>query len=337
MVSVIVPVYNVEKYLIQCLDSILNQTYNDLEIIIIDDGSKDSSGRICDEYAERYDNIHAYHKLNEGLGMARNTGIKYAHGKYIVFLDSDDYLDKECISNLVDNMEKNNVDLCKGGYKRVYNDGTIKSLREYNNYFFDGSEAKDILFPRMIGSSPNKNDSIEMCVTGSLYNANIIIDNNLRFPSERELISEDLLFNMEYMQYANGACLIKQSAYNYRINTESLTTSYRKDRFIACKKFYRYTKKRLHELNYSNATIQRLDRIFFVYIRGCIAQECKNKSRKSSRECIRSIGEICSDQLVHSIIEKYPKKNMGKKQKIFLGLVYWKMKTILYLLSEIGV
>ena len=91
LISVIVPVYNVERYLRECLDSLINQTYNDLEVIMVDDGSKDSSGKICDEYSEKYDNFKVIHKENAGLGMARNTGFEYIKGGYVTFVDSNLY------------------------------------------------------------------------------------------------------------------------------------------------------------------------------------------------------------------------------------------------------
>ena len=131
--------------------------------------------------------------------------------------------------------------------------------------------AKNILFPRMIGSAPTQHDSVEMCVWGTIYKADIIKNEHLHFYSEKDLISEDLVFNMEYMQYANGACLVKDVGYDYRINTSSLTKSYRCDRFEASKLFYVTVRNKLIELKYDQNTLLRLDRIFFVYLRGCIA------------------------------------------------------------------
>lgn len=98
LISIIVPVYNVEKYLRHCLDSLLKQTYKNIEVIMIDDGSKDSSGQICDEYANKHENFCVIHKKNAGLGMARNTGLEYVHGEYITFLDSDDYLESAALN-----------------------------------------------------------------------------------------------------------------------------------------------------------------------------------------------------------------------------------------------
>ena len=336
MVSIIVPVYNVESYLRQCLDSIYNQTYKDIEVIMVDDGSKDSSGKICDEYAKKYFNFFVYHKYNEGLGMARNTGLEYIRGDYVAFVDSDDFLEPRCIEILLKKMILNKVDICKGGFKRVYDNGRIKSVRYYQEELFKGEMAKNILFPRMIGSAPTQHDSVEMCVWGTIYKSDIIKNEHLHFYSEKDLISEDLVFNMEYMQYANGACLVKDVGYDYRINTSSLTKSYRCDRFEASKLFYVTVRNKLIELKYDQNTLLRLDRIFFVYLRGCIAQENKKRSGRSVHECINKINYICNDQTVQLIIDRYPKKKLGIPQNIFLWLVHYKMGFLLYIIMKIG-
>ena len=94
-VTVVVPVYNVEKYLIRCIESLINQTLKEIEIILVNDGSKDKSGKICEKYALKYKNIKVIHQLNKGLSGARNTGIKIAQGEYVGFVDSDDYVEKD--------------------------------------------------------------------------------------------------------------------------------------------------------------------------------------------------------------------------------------------------
>ena len=110
-ISVIIPVYNVEKYISRCLDSILNQSYKNVEIIIINDGSTDKSGLICDEYSKRYDNIRVFHKENGGVSSARNLGITVAKGEYITFADPDDFLNKDMYKILYDNAKNNNSDI----------------------------------------------------------------------------------------------------------------------------------------------------------------------------------------------------------------------------------
>lgn len=332
LVSVIVPVYNVEKYLRQCLDSLLEQTYKSIEVVMVDDGSKDSSGKICDEYAEKYENFYAIHKENAGLGMARNTGFEHINGEYVTFLDSDDYLENNCVEILYNNLLKYKVDMCKGGFKRVIDSGEIVSEREYQNEQFIGNDAKLELLPRMIGSSPSQHDSVEMCVCGAIYKASLIKKYNLKFPSERELISEDLVFNIDYMQHADGACTIEEMGYNYRVNLKSLSTSYRPDRFEASKHFYLEMKRKLQELGYGKKTMLRLDRMFFVYLRMCIGQE-KNAQSKKMIMKISMIKNICADSILNNVIKQYPVNELKIKQRIFLNLVLHKQAALLYMLS----
>ena len=119
LLSVVVPVYNVEKYLDRCIKSIINQTYKNLEIILVDDGSVDASGKICDKYAEKDKRIKVIHKENEGLSEARNTGIKLSKGDYITFVDSDDYIDERMYEILINDLEKYDVDIASCDYLRI--------------------------------------------------------------------------------------------------------------------------------------------------------------------------------------------------------------------------
>ena len=335
LISVIVPVYNVEKYLRQCLDSLLAQTYKDIEVIMVDDGSTDNSGIICDDYAEKNKNYYVVHKTNAGLGMARNTGLECANGNYIVFIDSDDYIEKNCIEILYKNLIKYHVEMCKGGFKRVLDSGETVTERKYQLEYFEGEKARTELLPRMIGSSPSQHDSIEMCVCGAIYKADVIKQNELKFHSERELISEDLVFNIDYMQYAKGACTIAEMGYNYRINLKSLSTSYRPDRFKASIHFYQEMKKKLQKLGYGEETILRLNRMLFIYLRMCIRQEKPAASKKKMKASIRSINKICQDDVVKDVINNYPVSQLGKKQRLFLYLIKNKKSIILYMLSRI--
>lgn len=334
LISVIVPVYNVEKYLRQCLTSLVNQTYRNIEVVMVDDGSKDSGGLICDEYAKKYQNFSVVHKKNAGLGMARNTGLEYINGKYVVFVDSDDYVENTLIENLYKNLLKNKVDMCKGGFKRFTDANEVIFERKYNDVLYEGDKAKTELLPRMIGSSPLDHDSIEMCVWGAIYNANIIRNFGVKFHSEREFISEDLVFNIDYMQYANGACTIPDTGYNYRVNLKSLSTSYRPDRFEACKFLYLEMKRKLQNLGYDEDALLRLDRTFFIYLRMCIRQEKPSALKEKKKNLISNIDKICQDQVVVDVINNYPSKYLGFSQRLFLNLIKGKHSNILYILAK---
>lgn len=337
MISIIIPVYNVEKYLRECLDSVLRQTYRDFEVWLIDDGSTDNSCEICDEYVDKYGNFHVIHKTNAGLGMARNTGIENANGEYITFLDSDDYWEKDMLETLIRVMQEKKVDICKSGFRRVNNSHEKIMEITYENELYIGEQARLGLLPRMIGSCPEYSDSIEMAVCACLYKAKIIKENNVRFPSERNLISEDLIFNIEVMQFANGAITLQYVGYCYRVNQGSLTTQFRSDRFVACKKLYKYVKTRLDELGYAEDAHLRLDRSFFVYLRMCISQEKKSVSGHIRKNRKNNIKEICIDELVKKCIANYPLHCLGIKQRFFIFLIELKMSTVLDVLNELGI
>lgn len=144
LISVIIPVYNVEKYLERCIESVCNQSYKNLEIILIDDGSTDGSGRICDKKREGDVRIIVYHKENGGQGTARNKGLDLCSGKYITFLDSDDMMESSCIEELYDFLVKNNLDISACNYARYTEDGHMISLFEekYDDFIVNGIEAQ---------------------------------------------------------------------------------------------------------------------------------------------------------------------------------------------------
>ena len=334
LISVVVPVYNVEDYLQECLDSLINQTYKNLEIILVDDGSTDKSKNICDAYAEKHDNVVVIHKINNGLGMARNTGLGYVTGEYVMFLDSDDYLDLTLIEILYNAIKEKDADVCKSGFRKVTDTGKILYERKYKNEFFNKNCVTSNFLPRMIGSAPDKKDSIEMSVCASLYRVSHIKRHNIMFLSEREIISEDLMFQIEYMQYANSAYIVSHVGYNYRTNINSLTKKYRNDKFEDCMKFYFYTRKRLFELNYDEETMYRLDRITFIKVKGCISQE--KFSKNSFLKIIRNIRSMCNDVRLQTIIKKYPINELGYKQKIFMYMLKYKQSFLLYICMKLG-
>lgn len=334
-ISVIIPVYNVEKYLEACVQSVLTQEYKETEVILVDDGSTDNSGAICDRLQKENPEIIVIHKQNAGLGLARNTGLEAATGEFVTFLDSDDILYPTELLDLYNAMIKNNVDYCKGGFKRIKDDGTLIGLFKYEDEIFAGEDARLSLLPRLIGSSPKKHDSIGMSVWGSLYKNHIIQENNLRFPSERELMSEDIVFNIDYFQYANGGCVISSTEYGYRYRQDassSLTIAYRSDRFASTMKLFEYLHNKMTQLGYGEDTLLRVDRNLFVNLVGCISQEGMNVVPKE--EALKHIKDICQNRELNEVIGKYPINELGFKQRAFLFLIRKKQSKMLYLLSK---
>lgn len=156
-ISIIIPIYNVEKYLPICINSILNQTFKDFELILVDDGSTDSSGKLCDEYAKQYKNIVVIHKKNSGPSDARNEGIKIAKGDYLTYIDSDDYVTNDCLETLLRLVINYDADISGGNFGFFSNHYDIPSSmtkKQYKNKVYNGvSACKDLLYEKLYSSS----------------------------------------------------------------------------------------------------------------------------------------------------------------------------------------
>lgn len=201
-ISVIVPIFNAKEVLPRCIDSILSQTFTDFELLLIDDGSKDNSGKICDEYARKDNRIKVFHKENGGVSSARNLGLDNANGEWISFIDSDDYIDKRFFENFINNLVSDII--IQGYVEEKINDKPIyhnmKSLICENSY--------KPIFDEL---SSNQNTGYLWC---RLFKNDIIINNNVRF-NNKYYIQEDEEFIFHYMLYSKTASIIEGCYYHY--------------------------------------------------------------------------------------------------------------------------
>lgn len=212
LVSIIVPVYNSEKHLCHCLDSLLSQTWKKIEIILIDDGSSDRSPEICDEYAEKYNNIVVIHKINGGVSAARNLGLKLAKGKYIGFCDSDDLTIPEMYEILVKEIKETNAQISCCGYI-VFKDEKSINLSEY----------EDIQIKKTLSSTDKymsiiKNDQVRGYLWNKLFLREVIESSNrLRFQEDLAIL-EDEVFVLDYLKRCNSMVIVNTKGYLYRDN-----------------------------------------------------------------------------------------------------------------------
>lgn len=224
-ISIIVPVYNTELYLENCINSILNQTYENLEIILVNDGSKDKSGLICDKYAKIDNRIIVIHKENGGVSSARNVGINLSTGDYIVFIDSDDWVECNMIKTLVKIIEKNDYDVIMfGAYIEDLEHQRVDEFRVKTEDYKDKNEIMSII-PELI-----REEKINSLWT-KIYKASIIQEKNIRFNEELS-IAEDGLFNYEIFKHIKSFCTINNLLYHYMIrNVISLTKRYNPSKY----------------------------------------------------------------------------------------------------------
>lgn len=231
-ISIILPCYNVEKYLPKCLDSIVNQTYTNLEIICVIDGSLDNSLKICEEYAENDDRIIIINQENCGASASRNSALKIAKGELIMFVDSDDWIDLDTCEKAVESMRVNGSDVVIWSYIREFSDNSKpKNLFEIGSYGFPENETKKI-YRRFFGlykqelSNPENADSI-VTIWGKLYKKSIL--DGIEFVDSKILsTAEDLLFNIVVFSRVNKVSYISEHMYHYRKdNSDSITSNYK--------------------------------------------------------------------------------------------------------------
>lgn len=251
--SVVIPVYNIENYLGKCLDSILAQTFQDYEVIVVNDGSTDRTADVCDEYAAKDARIRIIHKENEGVSVARNTGIEVASGEYFLFFDGDDFMEPYTMEELYKVAKEQQADTVVYGYHR-YEDGKVKETcypRFEQSIYENDVIVKEVL-PAFIGLSCDKINDWLNHKSDALYvenpalwrtmtSARIIKENNIRFIPNLK-VGEDTLFIATYLSFAKR-CYIQQKCYYYLVTRETSTI------FVYEKKPLQKLEGKLHQLS----------------------------------------------------------------------------------------
>ena len=213
LISIIIPAYNIENYIAKCLDSLINQTYRNLEIIVVDDGSSDNTRKIVDEYAVKYENIKLIHKKNGGVSAARNTGIEVANGDYIGFVDGDDTVDEEMFEVLIDNAIKYNADISHCGYKMVF---PSRIDYYYNTGILVEQDNQLGLKDLIMGSR------VEPGLVNKLYKRELFKKVRL---NENIKINEDLLANYYLFKQSQKSVFYDKCMYSYILRKGSAATS----------------------------------------------------------------------------------------------------------------
>lgn len=281
LISIIIPIYNVEKYLSECINSVIGQNYNNIEILLIDDGSTDNSGKICDEYKKIDNRIKVYHKLNGGLSDARNYGLDKANGKYVCFVDSDDFVLKDYISSMYSNLKRNEVDIASCGYslfcneKNIINKNRVGIEKKYNTI-----EAHKYL--NIIGY-------FNTVVWNKLYNKKLF--NDIRFPIGKK--SEDCFIMPYLIEKSNGVYYSSIPKYMYRQRSESITKSkeINLDAIEASKSCIEFYKN-----NNMNDTIKYAKRsLIFTYIFIYNSYLVRFKNKKEMKKIKENVMQYKSD------------------------------------------
>lgn len=336
LVSVVLPIYNVEMYLERCIESIVNQTYKNLEIILVDDGSPDHCPQICDEWGKKDSRIRVVHKVNAGLGMARNTGIEHATGKYICFFDSDDYVKTDTIEKTVGLAEKVNADVVTFGYSNVDNNGLVKSeyVPSTVKEIFHGKEVQEEFLPDMLAERKESvNKRLHMSAWASLYSMKLIKESGWKFVSEREIIAEDVYSLLVLYKSIQCVAVLSEALYFYCDNGASLTHTYRKDRYKKIEKFYIETTQKAKQLGYSEKVIDCVRMPYYSFT--IAALKMISRANCSYREKRHYINEIMDSKIFRTLIKEMDYAEESFSRKVLWTVMKFKLTDICYVLLRL--
>ena len=252
LISVILPIYNVEKYLKRCIDSVIEQTYKNIEIILVDDGATDNSGKICEEYAKKDERIIVIHKENGGLSDARNAGIIKAKGKYITLVDSDDYIEKDYVEFLYKLLKDNNVKMSICSHTVIYENGTILKKETHENSVLDSKTTLErILY----------DEGIDLSAWAKMYEKSLF--DKVLYPKGR--LFEDAATTYLLMDQCKKIAIGSESKYNYMVRNNSITSatfsSKKMELIVSTKEMSDYVKEK-----YPDLTSAANRRLMYAYL-----------------------------------------------------------------------
>lgn len=305
LITIVLPIYNVEKYLDRCISSVVHQTYRQLEILLIDDGSPDSCPAMCDAWAQRDRRIRVIHKPNAGVGFARNTGIEHANGEYICFFDSDDYVDPTLVEECYHMAKKEQADLVCFGNDRISRTGRRVGVRIPSppKNVYAGSEILEFLVPKCVSydASTGEDWNLSLSACWGMIAMHAIRKANWRFVSERGILSEDYYSMLDLYQHLDRVVLIRKAFYHYCENSSSLSRTYRADRY-----------QKLKQLSVSMAELaDKMDcsieaeiaTMFLNQLMGALRQIVACREGLDSK--MRHIKEMVHDSFLQDLIRSY--------------------------------
>lgn len=323
------PVYNAEKYLNRSIESIMNQTYNNIEIILVNDGSTDNSLEICTNYQEKDNRIKLINQENKGVSFARNKGIDESTGDYIMFIDSDDYIEKNMIEDMVEKIIEDDIDLIISGIKMSYiKNGQVIQEEKY--------QLKDKMYTIEEMLNDILIDIDLICICGpccKLYKTEIIKNNRIKFTNEFTM-GEDTWYNLDYIDACTGKVVTMSNIYyNYmRENPDSLFTKYHDDYIKVTEKVYNKFLNLL-ERKSNSETIDRYEKNYIFNL--VYANSINFKYDTTHKKKIEDLEYSLKNKVVVNGIKKI--KTDGIKEKIFAFLIKHKCKYILYLYFKLRI
>ncbi len=336
-ISIIVPVYKVEPYLERCMESLLGQSFSDIEIILVDDGSPDGCPKMCDGFAAADPRVKVIHKQNAGLGYARNSGLDAAAGEYAAFVDSDDFVTQDMCEKLYDRAVKTGADIVYGGIYYSDADGITEAPENGKERLWSGEEQMRGLLLDFVATAPGRTrDTVmEVSVWRALFRRSIIEDNGIRFVSERQFISEDVIFDIDVLQKCRTVATEASPVYYYCANAGSLTKTFRADRFGKVKELYCEIKRRLAPLYPESEVSLRCGRFLIARARRSAIAAVRQKKSAGRAQVRQWLKDLCEDGELKKVLAEYPIEKLPFRQYAAALLMKLRAYSLLELLLSL--
>lgn len=325
-ISIIVPVYKSEKLLVRCINSILSQNFSDFELILVNDGSPDDCPKICDDFAKYDKRVVVIHKKNGGVSSARNKGIELAKGEFITFIDSDDYILPNMLSDFMSVVNHNeDIDLLLSGLTmKIYNNDTlIKTIpyemmsKHYNTKTL--LEGLDVEYKLINISGP----------TSKLYRKNILTTNKIYFDEEMDL-GEDTYFNLCYLEHCKKIVSVNGIYYHYmRQNKDSLFSKYHKDTLEIQEKVFGKMRDLIIKNNCHTKCRYNFEKMYYNILISTLSKEFQNPEKNDIKSLKRIIKQIIHDKNINKFIKSF--KLSGTKHNVIKTMVILGNVNLLYL------
>ncbi|MCQ5146274.1 glycosyltransferase family 2 protein [Enterocloster bolteae] len=314
-ISIVLPIYNVEKYLDECVQSVLNQSYANFELILVDDGSTDGSQMLCEQYKKKDKRIVVIHQKNGGLSSARNTGIKCAHGKYITLIDSDDYVAYDYIEKLYDAIVENSADISMCDFQKVAEGSKLKEIKipyqiKNKHLIFDKEETiKEVYNEKFHG--------IDFVSWAKMYKLELFRTNSIYFPEGK--LHEDAFTTYKLFYLSEKIAYIDEPLYFYRIRNGSITSTFsikRLDMIQATREEYRFFEGAGNYELMKLAFVDHLHKVKFILK---MLNGASTDTRQISKNVCKDLDKDLEECRKHISILKYIYyKGLAKFPKVFM-------------------
>lgn len=331
-ISIVVPVYNAEKYIARCIESLIGQSYPNIEVVLVNDSSTDNSAEVCQRYAKKDSRVKFFTKENEGAGIARNYGIQKSSGQLLGFCDADDYVASDMYEKLIKELEDKDCDIA---YCLHVDDPNTPKISGNIELF-----EEDDIWSMMVGEVGTRPEEKLEVLYGSavwrgLYKKSIVIDNSISFMSERVIGSEDLIFNLEYLKFCKRAVYVMDELYHHCPNYESMTHSKKHFEIEHEIRLYDKIDDVLGTANKGEYQLE-LDRFLIKRIRASLVCISKGCDKGNIKESLSELKEVLDNDHLRTVLKRYPGYKLPIKRALYFYCMKYRLVRLVLLLGQKG-